>query len=52
MEGGTAIVTAAMLQPVVDTITANVTALLPVGLSILAIMVGIALIPRILWKFF
>lgn len=53
MEGGSAaVVTAAMLEPVIDTITANVTVLLPVGLGILAIMLGIALIPRIIWKFF
>jgi hypothetical protein len=48
----TAVVTSAMLQPIVDTIMANVTVLLPVGLGILAIMLGIALIPRIIWKFF
>lgn len=47
-----AVVTSDMLQPVVDTIMANVTVLLPVGLGILAIMLGIALIPRIIWKFF
>ena len=48
----TAIVTQAMLTPLVDTITANVTVLLPVGLGILAIMLGISLIPRIIYKFF
>lgn len=47
-----AVVTSDMLQPVIDTIMANVTVLLPVGLGILAIMLGIALIPRIIWKFF
>lgn len=52
MNGGSAVVTAEMLAPVIDTITANVTVLLPVGLGILAIMLGIALIPRIIWKFF
>lgn len=47
-----AIVTSSMLEPVVDTIMANVTVLLPVGLGILAIMLGISLIPRIIYKFF
>lgn len=47
-----AVVTAEMLQPVVDTINANLGVLLPVGISILGIMVGVALIPRIIWKFF
>lgn len=50
--GASAVVTSDMLQPVIDTIMANVTVLLPVGLGILAIMLGIALIPRIIWKFF
>lgn len=48
----TAVVTSSMLEPVVDTIMANVTVLLPVGLGILAIMLGISLIPRIIYKFF
>jgi hypothetical protein len=48
----TAVVTNTMLEPLIDTIMANVTVLLPVGLGILAIMLGIALIPRIIWKFF
>ena len=52
MDGGSAVVTAAMLEPIISTITANVTVLLPVGLGILAIMLGIALIPRVIWKFF
>jgi len=40
------------LAPIVDTITGNLTVILPVGLTILAIMVGVSLIPRILQKFF
>lgn len=46
------IVTSAMLEPVVDAITANLGVLLPVGLGIMAIMLGISLIPRIIYKFF
>ncbi len=49
---GTVVITEAMLQPVVDSITGNLGVLLPVGLTILAVMVGVALIPRIIWKFF
>jgi hypothetical protein len=45
------VVTAAMLEPVMDSITGNLGVLLPVGLTILAVMVGVALIPRIIWKF-
>ena len=46
-----ALVTSAMLAPIVTTITANVGVILPIGLTIMGIMVGLSLIPRILYKF-
>lgn len=46
------VITPDMLEPVVSAITSNLGVLLPVGLSILAVMLGVALIPRIIWKFF
>jgi hypothetical protein len=46
-----ALVTTAMLTPIVDTITANVGVILPIGLTIMGIMVGLSLIPRVLYKF-
>jgi hypothetical protein len=52
MDSGAVVVTQAMLEPVIDSITGNLGVLLPVGLTILAVMVGVALIPRIIWKFF
>lgn len=54
MEGATSLVnvTSEMLQPVVDAITSNLGVLLPVGITIMAILIGIALIPRIIYKFF
>ena len=52
MANGTVVITEAMLEPVVDSITGNLGVLLPVGLTILAVMIGVALIPRIIWKFF
>ena len=45
-------VTAAMLQPVTDAITNNLGVLLPVGITIMAILIGVSLIPRIIYKFF
>lgn len=45
------IVTAEMLAPITDTIGANLTVLLPVGVTIMGIMIGVSLIPRIVWKF-
>lgn len=52
METVVPVVTQEMLQPVVDAISQNLNVLLPVGLSILGIMIGVALVPRIIWKFF
>lgn len=46
-----AIVTADMLQPIVSAITGNTTVILPIGLTIMGILVGVGLIPRILYKF-
>lgn len=45
-------VTSDMLKPITEAITGNLGVLLPVGITIMAVMVGIALIPRIIWKFF
>lgn len=54
MEGGTTMltITSAMLEPVTDAIQGNLGTLLPVGITIMAIMIGVSLIPRIIYKFF
>lgn len=44
-------ITAELIQPIVGLVTDNVTVLVPVGISILGIMVGVSLIPRIIYKF-
>lgn len=43
--------TSAMLQPITDAISTNLGVLLPVGLGIMGTMIGISLIPRIVYKF-
>ncbi|MGC6178141.1 hypothetical protein [Lacrimispora sp. 38-1] len=45
------VITAEMLEPIVTSITGNTTILIPVGLTIMGIMVGVGLIPRIIYKF-
>ena len=50
MAEGTAI-TAAMLQPITDALTSNLGVLLPVGITIMGVMIGVSLIPRIVYKF-
>jgi hypothetical protein len=52
MEGTLVNVTEEMLEPITNAVTSNLGVLLPVGIGIMAIMVGVALIPRIIWKFF
>lgn len=42
---------AAMFSGLTDAITTNAGVLLPVGVTIMGIMVGIGLIPRIIYKF-
>jgi len=46
------VVTAAQLQPLIDTVTANLQVLLPAGIALMAIIIGVSLIPRIVYKFF
>lgn len=53
MEGNTslAFLTADMLKPITDALTDNLEVLLPVGIGVLGILVGVSLIPRIVYKF-
>lgn len=44
-------ITADMLAPITTAVTNNIGVLVPVGISILGIMVGVNLIPRIVYKF-
>ncbi len=44
-------ITAEMLSPITDALIANAEVIVPVGMTIMGIMVGISLIPRILYKF-
>lgn len=43
--------TAELLKPIVDGVTSNITVILPIGLSVMAAIVGVSLIPRIIYKF-
>lgn len=45
-------VTAELVEPVVEAIDSGLATLLPVGIGIMATMIGIHLIPRIIYKFF
>lgn len=42
---------AGMLAPITSTLTSNLEVLLPVGIGIMGIMIGVSLIPRIVYKF-
>lgn len=42
---------AEMLTPLTNAITSNLDILVPVGIGIMATMLGISLIPRIVYKF-
>lgn len=45
-------VTADMFKGLTDSVTANAGVLIPIGVGIMSIMVGIRVIPKILSKFF
>lgn len=44
-------ITADMLKPITQALTNNIGVLLPVGITIMGIMIGVSLIPRIVYKF-
>lgn len=45
------VITADLVQPVVDAISSGLTTLVPVGIGIMATFVGLSLIPRVIYKF-
>lgn len=44
-------ITAEMLAPITSAITSNLSTLLPIGIGIMGSMIGVSLIPRIVYKF-
>lgn len=50
-EASGATVTAEMLAPITATLNSNLNVLLPIGIAIMGIMIGVSLIPRIIYKF-
>jgi hypothetical protein len=42
---------ASMLAPITTAIISNMNVLLPVGITIMSVMIGVSLIPRIVYKF-
>jgi len=44
-------ITSLQVQPILDALTDNLAVLLPVGIGIMGIMIGVSLIPRIIYKF-
>ena len=44
-------ITADMLAPITDAISNNISILMPVGIGVMGTMIGVSLIPRIVYKF-
>lgn len=42
---------AGMLAPITEAVSSNLTLLVPVGIGIMGTMIGVSLIPRIVYKF-
>lgn len=47
----TILITTEMLAPILTSITSNMQVLLPVGLGIFGLMIGVKLIPSIIYRF-
>ncbi|HFU4373935.1 TPA: hypothetical protein ACGO9F_002046 [Streptococcus suis] len=45
-------ITADLIQPIVQAVTSNFTAIVPAGLSILALSLGVSAVPKVIKKFF
>lgn len=44
-------ITAEMVKPITDALSSGLTTLVPIGIGIMAVMIGVSLIPRIIYKF-
>lgn len=44
-------ITADMLAPITTALTSNLEVILPVGLGVMGTMIGVGLIPRLIYKF-
>lgn len=45
------VITSEMVAPITTAINSNLKVLLPIGIGIMAVMIGVSLIPRIVYKF-
>ena len=50
--GNQKMITGELIQPVVKAVTDNITAIVPAGLSIVALSLGVSAVPKIIQKFF
>ena len=50
-EDSTFVVTNDMIAPIGTSITTSMTNMLPTGLTVMAVMIGLSLIPRFIYKF-
>lgn len=44
-------ISAEMLAPITEALTSNLNVILPVGMGIMGTMIGVGLIPRLIYKF-
>jgi hypothetical protein len=53
MKGGyTMTLTADMVTPISTAVTSGITVLLPIGITIMGALIGVSLIPKIIYRFF
>ena len=47
----TFLITNDMIKPITEAITSGLNVLVPIGIGIMAVMIGISLIPRVIYRF-
>lgn len=45
------VISNAMIKPITDAINSGLDVLVPIGIGIMAVMIGISLIPRVIYRF-
>lgn len=51
MEENAVVVTSDMLDGIISVVTDNLAVILPAGITLLGVMIGVTIIPRLVYKF-
>jgi hypothetical protein len=52
MKGGLLMLTTELVTPIATAVTSGIGILLPIGITIMGALIGVSLIPKIIYRFF